>query len=161
MIFKNRKDAGKLLIALILPQIAGVIGSLFTMPATQTWYMNINKPWFTPPNWLFGPVWITLFVLMGVALWLVWRQPKESPNKNFALFLFAMQLILNTFWSIIFFGWGQFGLAFLEIIVLWIMVFATALVFAKQSKWAGALLIPYILWLTLASALNYQIWTLN
>lgn len=151
----------KLAIAIIVSELAGIIGSVFTAPSITGWYAGIVKPTFNPPSWLFGPVWITLFALMGIAAFLVWEKGLERRDVKIALGIFIGQLILNTLWSIIFFGLHSPGGAFIEIIFLWLAIVATIISFAKISKPAAWLLVPYILWVSFAMFLNYTIWTLN
>lgn len=153
------KNVIKLIISLLLPQLAGGIGAIFTTPNISTWYANVNKPSFNPPNYLFGPVWTTLFLMMGISLYLIWTT-KESNNKK-ALTFFFLQLVLNTLWSILFFGLQNPLLAFLEIIILWVFILLTILNFYRLNKTAGLLLIPYILWVSFAGVLNFAIWQLN
>jgi tryptophan-rich sensory protein len=150
----------KLVISIIICQLAGMIGSVFTMPAIPGWYANLNKPSFSPPNWLFGPVWILLYTLMGISLYLVWNQ-KGSVGTKTALIFFAVQLGLNTLWSLIFFGLRLPLAAFLEILVLWLFILLTILKFFPISKVAAYLLIPYLLWVSFASLLNFYIFRLN
>lgn len=157
----------KLIISVVVPLVAGGIGSFFTTPNIETWYAELVRPSFSPPNWIFAPVWTLLFILMGVALWLVWssyeksKDEKTRKNIKIAIFLFGVQIILNVFWSIIFFGTQNPGLAFAEIIILWLAILATIIAFVKVSRWAGWLLLPYILWVSFAAYLNYAIWMLN
>jgi tryptophan-rich sensory protein len=150
----------KLVISIIICQLAGVLGSVFTMPAIPGWYANLNKPSFSPPNWLFGPVWILLYTLMGISLYLVWSR-KGSAGAKTALILFAIQLGLNTLWSLIFFGLRLPSAAFLEILVLWLFILLTILKFFPISKVAAYLLILYLLWVSFASLLNFYIFRLN
>lgn len=140
--------------------MAGVLGSAFTMGAVKTWYLAINKPAWNPPSWLFGPVWTTLFILMGIALYLVWSA-KKSDKVRVAIKMFAAQLILNILWSIFFFGMGNFWLAFGEILVLWVFILLTVIKFWKVDKVAGILLVPYILWVSFAAYLNLIVAGLN
>lgn len=150
----------KLVISITISELAGVIGSFFTFDSISTWYAYINKPNFSPPNWVFGPVWTTLFALMGIALFLVWKNDNTTYKKK-AVSIFFVQLVLNTLWSIIFFGLhSPFG-AFIEIILLWIAILFTIIYFAKISKTAGILLLPYIIWVSFAGVLNFFIWQLN
>lgn len=151
----------KLLISIIICESAGIIGSIFTSSSIPTWYAGIAKPIFSPPNWVFGPVWTTLFALMGIALFLVWRKGFDKKEVRMAVLVFGLQLALNISWSIIFFGLENPGLAFAEIIFLWISIVATIISFYKIDKTAGYLLIPYILWVSFAAFLNYSIWVLN
>lgn len=155
------KNSLKLITAIAVSEMAGIIGSLFTTPSIAGWYVSIAKPVFTPPNWIFGPVWTTLFILMGIAAFLVWRRGLDRRNVRIALTFFLLQLVLNTAWSVIFFGLHSPGGAFAEIILLWLMIFATIIFFAKISRTATVLLLPYILWVSFAGYLNYSIWVLN
>lgn len=139
-------------------QAAGIVGSFFTMSAIDGWYATLIRPEFAPPNWIFGPVWIMLYTLMGIAAFLVWRKDRRA---HVALGLFMFQLVLNTFWSIIFFGMQALGLAFFEIILLWAAIIATIVAFRKISQPAAWLLVPYLLWVSFAACLNFAFWTLN
>jgi len=139
---------------------AAWLGSLFTTPSIGGWYAILRKPAWTPPNWLFGPVWTALYLSMGVAAWLVWRRMGVSGAK-FALTLFALQLILNVCWPAIFFSMHRLGFAFAEIVFLWLMILATLFSFWPVSRAAGWLLTPYLLWVAFAAALNYATWRLN
>lgn len=151
----------KLIICLVVVQLAGVIGSLFTIPAIPTWFATLSKPSFSPPNWIFAPVWTILFLMMGVAAFLVWRSGWQKKNVKIALIIFCIQLVLNTFWSIIFFGWQNPQAAFVEIIFLWLAILTTLIIFAKVSRAAAWLLVPYLLWVSFASVLNFSLWQLN
>lgn len=151
----------KLVASVLFCQAAGVLGALATRPSIPGWYQGLTKPVFTPPNWLFGPAWITLYVLMGIALFLVWRQGLGWAGVKTALALFMIQLALNALWSWLFFGWHQLGLAFAGIVLLWIFILLTMIKFFSISRPAGWLLVPYLLWVTFASALNFSIWRLN
>ncbi len=147
----------KLIIAVIICEAAGIIGSVFTMDGVRNWYPTLIKPDFNPPNWLFGPVWTTLFLLMGISLYLIWQQKK---NRE-ALSVFGIQLFLNVMWSVLFFYLHQPLWAFMEIIVLWIFILLSIIYFYKISKPAAYLLIPYILWVSFAAFLNYTLYSLN
>jgi tryptophan-rich sensory protein len=153
-------DILKLVASVILCQIAGFLGSLFTTPAIPTWYATLKKPFFTPPNWIFSPVWISLFILMGISLFFVWRR-QGHPQFKKALIFFFVQLILNVLWSLAFFGLRLPLLGFIDIILLWIAILLTILHFLKVSKFAGVLLIPYLLWVGFATLLNLSLWILN
>lgn len=155
------KNISKLIIAIIICQSAGIIGSLFTTPSISTWYDAIQKPTFTPPNWVFGPVWITLFTLMGISLYLVWEKGLRSKNVKSSLFIFFLQLVLNSLWSILFFGLQSPFYAFVEIIILWATIAVTIIKFYKISRKAGLILVPYIMWVSVALMLNYYVWVLN
>ena len=153
-------DLWRLLLSLVISLSAGFLGALFTTPAVQSWYLTINRPVWIPPSWLFGPVWTSLFIMMGVALYLVWST-KMSNKVRISLKLFATQLVLNVLWSVLFFGLGNFWLAFGEILVLWIFILITIVSFGKVSKVASWLMVPYLLWVTFASYLNFTIANLN
>lgn len=153
----RRPDWFKLVASLALPQLAGGIGALFTSPAIAGWYSQLAKPGFTPPSWLFGPAWTTLFALMGVALFLVWRRRASRHLAQAAYVTFGVQLGLNVLWSVLFFGLRQPLWAFGEIAVLWLAILATILTFRRIRPLAAWLLIPYLAWVTFASCLNYAI----
>lgn len=150
-----------LVFSLLVCQFAGFVGSLFTTPFIDTWYAELVKPSFNPPNWVFAPVWTVLFLLMGVSLYLVLRKVVMGKKAGVALWIFGIQLVVNALWSIIFFGLQEPFLAFLELIVLWGFIVLTIWQFAKISKVAAWLLVPYLLWVSFAGVLNYSIWILN
>ena len=156
----------RLIISLALPQLAGLIGSLFTAPAIATWYAFLEKPSFNPPNWIFGPVWVLLYILMGISVYLVWSSftkasEGQSRKSKVALWLFWIHLFFNAIWSIVFFGLQNPGLAFLNIIINWVFIVVLIIKFRKIKKLSSILLIPYLLWVSFASLLNYFIWQLN
>jgi len=151
----------KLIIAIVISELAGIIGSVFTTPSIAGWYVVIIKPALNPPAWVFGPVWTTLFVLMGISAFLIWKKGLGQKDVKIALGIFLGQLVLNTLWSIIFFGLHSSGGALIEIVFLWLAILATMITFAKISKPAMWLLLPYILWVSFAMYLNYAIWALN
>lgn len=151
------KSLAGLIVSLILVAVVAAFGGLFT---PNSWYQEIAKPPWTPPGWIFGPVWTFLYALMGVAAWLVWREPGRSIS-NLALGVYILQLILNAVWSWIFFGLYRIGLAFADLIILWILLGITTILFWKVRRAAGILLLPYIAWVTFAGFLNYTIWILN
>ena len=153
-------DILKLVASVILCQIAGFLGSLFTTPAIPTWYATLRKPFFTPPNWIFSPVWISLFILMGISLFFVWRRT-DHPKFKIAFIFFFVQLILNILWSLAFFGLRLPLLGFMDIILLWIAILLTIQNFLKVSKFAGVLLLPYLLWVSFATLLNFSLWIQN
>lgn len=148
----------KLAASIIIPLAAGFIGSLFTTSSIPTWYSALNKPSFSPPNWIFFPVWTVLYILMGIALYVVWQ---KGTNVKAAMSIFGTQLALNVLWPIIFFGMRSPFYALIEILVLWVSIALTIRAFWKISKTAGNLLIPYILWVSFAAFLNYSVWMLN
>jgi len=151
----------KLAICIGVCLAAGFIGSIFTNTSIPTWYATLEKPSFTPPNWLFAPVWTILFILMGISAFLVWRVGLSEPNVKMALIIFIIQLILNTLWSVAFFGLRSPIAGLVVIVVLWIAILLTILSSAKVSITAGILLIPYILWVSFAGILNVSIYVLN
>jgi len=154
------RSAGALLLAVLLCLTVGAAGSLVTATSVTTWYPLLEKPPWTPPAWLFGPAWTLFYLMMAFAVWRVWREA-EWRHRGLAIAIFAVQLMLNTLWSLIFFGLRSPGWALLEIGLLWITILATIFVFAQLSRWAAALLVPYLLWVSFAAALNLAIWRLN
>lgn len=154
-------DFLKLILALIVAQAAGVFGSFFTAPAIPSWYAGLAKPALAPPDWVFAPVWTALFLLMGIAAFLVWRKGWHGREVRIGLSLFIAQLVLNVLWSFVFFGLRNPGLALAEIAVLWLAILATTIAFGKVSRVSALLLLPYLLWVAFAGSLNYAIWKLN
>lgn len=146
---------------ILLVEALGNIGSFATFSEITTWYATLEKPSFNPPNWLFAPVWTLLFALMGIALYLIWREGWDKPKVKQAIGVFGAQMILNILWSFLFFGFHLPGVAFAEIVILWLMIILNIAVFYKISKTAGLLLVPYLAWVSFASILNYAIWQLN
>ena len=155
------KNFFKLIVSILLPFIAGGIGSFFTMPNIPTWYATLNRPSLSPPNWIFGPVWTILYIIIGISLFLVWRNGLDKKGAKIALVIFLVQLVLNSLWSILFFGLQNPLFAFIEIIFLWIFILLMIISFYRISKVAGLILIPYILWVSFAGYLNFMIWILN
>ncbi|MDP4195414.1 MAG: TspO/MBR family protein [Bacteroidota bacterium] len=155
------KNVYRFVASILLCEAAGLIGYLFTSPAIPTWYIDLVKPSFNPPMWIFGPVWVFIYFLMGISLFFVWKRGIKGSNVFKAAFLFAIQLILNVLWSYIFFGLHNPRAALYEIVVLWGAIAITIVEFFKIRKVAAYLLMPYILWVTFALILNYSIWQLN
>ncbi|HTY92123.1 MAG TPA: TspO/MBR family protein [Methanocella sp.] len=153
-------DIVKLLVAFAASFLAAAIGSIFTFTSIATWYAALNKPFFTPPNWLFGPAWTILYILMAVALFLIWRLP-ESKARNQAMALFAGQLITNVLWSVGFFGLHNILLGVALILVLLALIVLTTYEFYKLSKPAAYAMVPYILWVCFATCLNVAVFFLN
>lgn len=153
------KKIYKFIIALVIPQLAGAAGSVFTASAVKGWYLVLAKPVLNPPNWVFAPVWTGLFLLLGIALYLVWE--KEILDKKSAYWIFGVQLFLNFLWSVLFFGLRSPGWAYAEICLLWLAIIFNILLFRKISRTAAWLLVPYLLWVTFAAYLNFSIWRLN
>lgn len=154
-------DILKLVASIILCQLAGLIGAIFTTPAIPTWYESLKKPFFNPPNWIFGPVWVSLYLLMGISLFLIWQRRENNPQAQKGLILFFIQLILNAFWSGAFFGLKSPLSGLIMIVLLWIAIFLTIQHFLKVLKIAALLLLPYILWVSFAALLNFSLWVLN
>jgi len=174
----------KFLTSIIICELAGMVGSVFTIPQIGSWYKELNKPFFNPPSWIFGPVWTALFVLMGISLYLVWLKKWDPKNRigsdktkawnsysqkfftghwkriNIIL-IFATQLILNVLWSVIFFAVHSPIVAFFELLMLWFAIVFTIVNFYRVSKIAAFLLLPYILWVSFAGILNFVIILIN
>jgi tryptophan-rich sensory protein len=150
-----------LLTSILLCQITGALGALFSMPAIPTWYATLMKPPFVPPNWTFSVVWTLLYLLMGIALYLVWEKGLEKADVRKAMGLFGIQLFLNFMWSVLFFGLHSplYGLG--GIVALWVVILVNIRLFYRISRTAGMLLVPYVLWVSFAAVLNYSIWVLN
>ena len=161
MINMTFSDQKKLIFSIFICLFAGFIGSYFTTPAIPTWFATLQKPSFAPPNWVFAPVWTSLYIMMGISLFLVWQKGREDKPVKAAIYLFAGQLVLNALWSFVFFGLRSPLLGLIEIIILWIAILATIMSFMKVSRTAAYLLIPYFLWVSFASIVNFSIWSLN
>jgi len=157
--FVNRINWGKLIISIVVAQIAGGLGAIANIQSISTWYITINKPLFQPPNWLFGPVWTILFLLMGISFYLIWNS--KLKNKDEVIKIYFIQLTLNILWSYLFFGLQNPLLGLIEIVFLWIAILITIIRFRKISKVASMLLHPYLAWVTFATILNGAIWWLN
>ena len=157
----NKTKALKLAVSIIACLLAGFIGGIFTSSSVSTWYETLNKPSFSPPNWVFGPVWTLLYILMGISFYIVWLKSFKEKEVKKAAAIFAVQLLLNMLWSILFFGLKSPLAAFIEVVLLWLAICLTILQFSKISKPAAYLLVPYILWVSFASVLNLAIVLLN
>jgi len=151
----------KLIISIAIPLMVGAIAGFFTTTGVKGWYAIANKPSFNPPNWLFAPVWTALYLMMGIALYLIWSKEANKVTKRAAIILFSVQMLLNFAWSFIFFYAQQPGWAFVEIIAMWVMILLTIFQFGKISPLAAWLLVPYISWVSFAALLNFYIWKLN
>lgn len=152
----------KIAIWVVICLVVGYVSSMYTRSSITTWYPTLEKPFFNPPNWLFAPVWTMLYILMGVSAGLIWQKidnQKELVKKG--LFFFTIQLILNGFWSVLFFGWHNILLSLIEITLLFLFIFETYLIFKKLDKTASLLLIPYMVWVIFASILTASIYFLN
>jgi len=155
------KRALGILVCVLVCELAGFIGSVFTTPSIPGWYAGLAKPPFNPPNWVFAPVWTILYALMGLSAYLVYEKgPKRSEVRK-ALAVFAVQLVLNALWSIVFFGAHMILGAAVIIVLLWVLILESILLFSKISKAAACLLIPYFLWVSFATILNISLYVLN
>ncbi|MFW6025252.1 MAG: TspO/MBR family protein [Candidatus Woesearchaeota archaeon] len=161
MINKKFLRLGKLFVSIFISLLAGFIGSFFTTSSVSNWYPTLTKPFFNPPNWIFAPVWTILYILIGISLFLVWDKISSNLFSEKAIILFIIQLILNSLWSILFFGLRSPLLGVVGIIPLWITILLMMYYFRKESKLSFYLLIPYILWVSFAAILNIAIFVLN
>lgn len=155
------KNLLKLIVSIALCQGAGILGTFFTVPSIENWYNLLNQPSFRPPNWLFGPVWTILYTLMGISVYWIWAKGVNKKVVREALKIFAVHLVLNAGWSIVFFGLHNILLAVVNIVVLWILIVVVMVKFYKIDKKASVILIPYLVWVSFAAVLNYNIWLLN
>ena len=151
----------KLLISLAICFAAEGLGGLFTAQSVGAWYLTLQKPAFTPPGWLFGPVWTLLYFMMGIALYLIWKRAGAGAEGRGALMLFALQLLLNVAWSAVFFGRQSPLGGLLIIVALWLTLALTIWRFRQISPLAAGLLVPYLAWISFAAVLNFAIWRLN
>lgn len=150
----------KLIVSIIVPLGLGSIAGIFTAQSVPEWYATLNRPSFNPPNWIFGPVWTMLYILMGISLFMIWKQDM-SKERNLAILVFMLQLLLNFGWSFIFFYFNMIGFALIEIILLWISILFMLLLFYKIKPIAAYINIPYLLWVTFATVLNGSYYFLN
>ncbi len=157
----KKRNILKLILAILICHLAGFIGSLFTRPAIETWYASLNKPLFSPPNWLFAPAWLALYTLMGIASYLIWKNGFKDQKVRCATIIFYLHLFLNAIWSIAFFGAKSPLLALIIIFILWLLILLLIKKFWPINKTASYLLIPYVLWVSFAGILNLSIWLLN
>ena len=156
----NKLQILKLIISLTLPLGLGSIAGIYTAEAIPGWYASLNRPSFNPPDWVFGPVWTALYLLMGISLFLIWKQ-KTTKVRNLSIFVFFIQQILNVGWSFIFFYFNRIDLALFEIILLWISIVIMMVLFFKIKPLAAYLNIPYLLWVSFATILNAAYYFLN
>lgn len=150
----------KLLLSILLPLSLGAIAGMFTSQSVPEWYATLNRPSFNPPNWIFGPVWTALYILMGISFFLIWKQ-ETSKERNQAILIFFLQLALNFAWSFIFFYFNRIGFALVEIVLLWISIVIMLVWFYKVKPLASYINIPYLLWVTFATVLNAGYYFLN
>lgn len=155
------RGLARLILCIAICQGAGVMGSIFTASSVATWYTTLEKPWFTPPGSIISAVWIILFALMGLSLFLIWQKGISSANTKIALGVFAFQLLVNILWSYVFFSLQSPLAAFVVILFLWLLIMQCIIRFWYIRKEAAMLLVPYILWVSFAAFLNYNLWRLN
>jgi translocator protein len=160
-LLRSKNKTLGLIAAVLICLASGFTGFVATAPSIPTWYAGLHKPVFNPPNWIFGPIWTTLFILMGVAAFIVWDKGIKQKKIKLAISVFAVQLILNSLWSFLFFYFHSPFYAFLELILLWCAILWTMILFHKISKIASLLMLPYILWVSFAGVLNFSIFLLN
>ncbi len=157
----DKNDLFRLILSIIICQMAGIIGSILTAESIADWYPTLIKPSFTPPGSTIGLIWIILFTLMGISLFLVWKEVPGNPAARTALYFFAAQLIVNVLWNVAFFTLRSPASGLLVIAVLWVLIFITIVKFWPINKTAALLLVPYIVWVSIAAYLNYSLWRLN
>lgn len=157
---KNENNILKLIISISLPLVVGGISGYLTTSEINGWFASLNKPSFNPPNYLFGPVWTALYLLMGISMFIIWKTPRTNLRQN-ALKIFAVQLFLNFWWSILFFHFHLLFLSIFDIVAMWIMIYYTIHFFKQIKHIAGYLQITYLLWVSFATLLNVSIWWLN
>lgn len=157
----NARRFAYLIVFIIIAQLAGIIGTVFTFDAIPTWYASLVRPSFAPPNWVFGPVWTILYTLMGIAAFFAWEARFHKTQARRALTWYWIQLALNAVWSPIFFGLQNLGLALVVIALLWLSILMMLREFFKFDKRFFAILLPYLAWVSFASVLNYYFWILN
>jgi benzodiazapine receptor len=151
-----------LVVAVLAVELVGVSGAIFTAQGLAEWYGTLQRPALAPPNWVFGPVWTTIFALKGTALWLVWRQAASVPREvRIAVGVFAAQFVLNLAWSAAFFGAQNITVGLAVILGLWVLIVATILAFDRVDRRAALVLVPYLVWVSFATYLNYRFWVLN
>ena len=159
----ERRPVATLAFAVLVCEAVGISGSVFTALGLGSWYGSLARPALAPPNWVFGPVWTTLFALLGLAAWLVWRRLDrlDAPAARLAMATFVAQFVLNLAWSAVFFGARSLAGGLLVIVALWLAILATVVAFGRVDRRAGALLLPYLAWVSFAGYLNYAFWALN
>jgi len=150
----------KLIISILLPLSVGAIAGMFTSQAVPTWYASLNRPFFSPPNWVFGPVWTTLYILLGISFFLIWKE-EATKARDLAIKVFLIQMLLNFAWSFLFFYFNLIGVALIEIILLWISIASMIYLFYKIKPVAAYMNIPYLLWVSFAAILNAGYYFLN
>ncbi len=154
---KKKRNYLALIISILICESVGIIGSLLTIQSFQSWYPNLPKPWYTPPNWVFGPTWTILYALMGISVYLIWKNSWPTKKSKKAIIVFSIQLTLNGAWTPVFFGLKNIFLALIIAILMWITILITIILFYDINKKSAYLLTPYIIWVTIATTLNYNI----
>lgn len=157
----NRLSAWALIVSLLITLGIGAVAGLFTEPEIKTWYIYLHKPTFNPPNWIFAPVWTSLYILIGISAWMIWKQRNSMPGYTSAKNIYFVQLFFNFLWSIVFFGTHQIFGAIIIIALLWVCIIINMGKFARLNKTAAWLLLPYLLWVSFAGVLNVSIYLLN
>lgn len=155
------KSVAKISLSMFVCLMTGVLGSYTTRDSLNTWYADLAKPFFVPPNWAFGVVWPILYAMVGISIFMIWSKGTAERQVRFALGLFALQLVLNGLWTPMFFGLRMIALALIEIVLLWMVILVTTRAFWRISKTAAYLLFPYLAWVSFAIALNASLWHLN
>lgn len=161
VIYMSARTLLHILVFVASAQAAGLIGTYFTADAIPTWYATLAKPSFSPPNWVFGPVWVTLYTMMGIAAALVWSERTRKTHANRGMNWYWTQLALNALWSPIFFGMQRLDIALVVIVLLWLSIVMTIREFWKVHIWLGVALVPYLVWVSFATVLNFSLWRLN
>jgi tryptophan-rich sensory protein len=157
----NRKRWWLLLVCILICELTGILSAVLSNTQDNAWFDTLAKPEWNPPDFVFGPVWTILYLLMGVSLWTVWFDKPDGKNKAPAIIVFACQLVCNFMWSILFFRFQSPFAALIDIVLLLILIIATMALFARHSKIAAYMLIPYLLWVSFAAVLNWKIWEMN
>jgi len=156
----SKKNIAKLIISIALPLVLGSVAGMFTSQSVPDWYAALNKPAFNPPDWIFGPVWTLLYLLMGISFFMVWKQEKGK-LRNLAILIYSVQMFLNFAWSFIFFYFKLIGLALVEIVLLWCAIILMLVLFKKIKPIAAYINTPYLLWVSFAAILNAAYYILN
>ena len=155
------KSIYKLIISILIPLAVGAVSGFFTSFSVNTWFKTLNKPSFNPPSWVFAPVWTTLYIMMGISFYIIWKSHAKLEKRYTGYTYYWLQLALNFLWSFLFFYFNRPDFALVDIIILFIMIASTIISFRKVSKTAAWLLAPYLCWVAFATALNFEIWRLN
>ncbi|MCK9379136.1 MAG: tryptophan-rich sensory protein [Candidatus Moranbacteria bacterium] len=158
---KIKMNKIKLSISIVIPLFAGFLGSIFTNTSVATWYQTLSVPPLNPPSWVFAPVWTVLYIMMGIAFYLVWRKKETGRDIFWSVWIFFVQLFFNILWSLLFFGMENPMLALWGVGMLWITIFLNVIAFARVEKKSAWLMLPYLVWVSFAAYLNYAIFILN